>query len=174
MPVKSKATAPLIILMLVTIAHAGFGQTKLFTYNTGVDYIEGESYSTSPYILGPASIGVTLESSDASNQNRFLVFDLKGNLQLTLLGSDLGWTQPSVVASPTGSFLLGGYNSNSETLSDDKLYVFNKKNKTWTPHPTIGKDVVWSSATAGNALASGIWAEIKNVGGKLVLSIYRF
>ena len=164
----------LTLILTAIVAQLGFGQTRLFTYNTGVDYTEGEWHSVNPVILGPSYIGVALTCPDDGSASRFLVFDLRGRLQLTLLGSELGWTSSSVVASPTGSFLIGGYNSDTANYPDDKLYVFNKKTKTWTPHPTIGKDVVWSNATAGNALASGIWAEIQNVGGKLVLSVYRF
>ena len=167
----------LAILFLAASAQLGLSQTLLFTYNTGLDRNEGDGQFCKPYTLGASYLGITLESFNAEsgeNESRFYVFDLKGRLQLTLLGTNLGWNQPSVIASPTGSFLIGGYNTSEETYADDKLYVFNRRTRNWTPNPSLGQNVVWSDATAGNALASGIWAEMKSVGGKLVLSVYRF
>lgn len=162
------------ILFLAASAQLGQSQSLLFTHNTGVDFNEGLGQVCHPFNLGASYIGIALISADgANNDSRFYVFDLRGRLQLTLLGRDLGWQIPNVIPSPTGSFLIGGLNGPGE-YADDKLYVFSKRTKTWAANTTLGKEVVWSDATAGNALASGIWAEMKSVGGKLVISVYRF
>ena len=177
---KCKMLATLVIVVTATDV---FSQSFLFKHNTGVSVSEGTASSKIcyPYILGDSNIAVSIISfsdEDGSNESRFYVFDIKGKLLKTVFGKDQGWTDPSVVTSPTGSFLLGGstYNPETDTVTwaEDRLYVYNKKTKVWTPHASLGKDVIWSAADGGKALSSAIWAEMKNESGELVLCVYRF
>ena len=160
-------------------AQASFSQTLLFSHSTDIDYNSDAEPGQwcNPYIIGASHIGVSIVSNDLQNEqndSRFLVFDLKGNLRLTLLGREVGFDQCWAVPSPTGSFQLLGTTSINSELDIYKLYIYNRRTKSWTASTTVGNDVVYADATAGNAPASGIWAEMKNVGGKLVLSVYRF
>ena len=70
----------LTLILTAIVAQLGFGQTRLFTYNTGVDYTEGEWHSVDPVILGPSYIGIRLTCPDDGSASRFLVFDLGGRL----------------------------------------------------------------------------------------------
>ena len=164
----------LATLCFAVFAQASFSQTLLFSHSTGIDYQEGSAMGQrcNPYIIGASHIGVSIFSNDLQNDSRFLVFDLKGNLRLTLLGRELGFDQCWAVPSPTGSFQLLG-NTDLDPFFY-KLYTYNRRTKSWTASTTVGNGVVYADATAGNALASGIWAELKNVGGKLVLYVYRY
>ena len=164
----------LATLCFAVFAQASFSQSLLFSHSTDIDYNSDAEPGQwcNPYIIGASHIGVSIVSSGLQNDSRFLVFDLKGNLRLTLLGREVGFDQCWPVPSPTGSFHLNGTHSSENDI--DKLYIYNRRTKSWTASTTVGNGVVYADATAGNALASGIYAELKNVGGKLVLSVYRF
>lgn len=166
----------LATLCFAVFAQASFSQSLLFSHRTGIDYqeVSANGQRCIPYIIGASHIGVSIFSNELQNDSRFLVFDLKGDLRLTLLGREVGFDQCWAVPSPTSSFQLLGTTLINSELDIYKLYIYNRRTKSWTASTTVGNGVVYADATAGNALASGIWAELKNVGGKLVLYVYRY
>lgn len=171
-------------LMLATAA-ISYPQTFLFKYNTELNTSEFNQNTQRcfPVILGSSHVGVAIQSSEENtglNQSRFIIFRTDrgqiGRHVLTIHGKDYGWYTPSIIASPTGSFLIGGedFDGVDFTYAEDRLWSYNPRTKSWSLDPARGIGVIWSAADQGKNVPYAIWIEIKNEGGKLWLYVYRF
>jgi len=163
------------VLFLFAAASTNYAQTYLFKYNTMINDAAFTSKFVNVRTIGSTFLGVVVEcNTDVPTYlNRFYIFDYKGKLRFSLVPSDYGMTTGTyITASSSGSFYIEGYSADFSTKSTE-LFIYKSRN--WSISSVANLDPIIANSVDGNDTASaGIFAELKNESGKIVVYVYRF